>query len=219
MNGTLYGIGRVEGQRAIPPSSDPFFYVNASDTLAKTKDGDDQFKYFRGDHDRCTLSSEFKYLTACERLSDGRTEIKSGMFRPITGNTTFTLRPGAKSPRNAMEIYEGCAVAGTAIEVASNITGCVHVEDDLVQEPQPCDLDVEAATSSLINAMVSPTTSLTAVPTKTTDLVTGTTGPKPTDGTSDENAESDDESAGSRLEGSMPVEIVFILSCLMLAII
>ncbi|KAM5342111.1 hypothetical protein ACJ41O_015142 [Fusarium nematophilum] len=151
--GTLFGIGRFEGQRAIAPPSDPYFFLNASDTLTKADEGD-QFEYFRGETDSCTLEWEFKYYTTCKRLPDGGLRIMGGYFGERKGNVTFTLRPGAKSPRHAIANYEGCAVAGTAVKVASNETGCAQIAEDAAPKPKPCDLDVEGTASSLAKAVV-----------------------------------------------------------------
>ncbi|KAF5005354.1 hypothetical protein FDECE_8166 [Fusarium decemcellulare] len=170
---TLFGIGRLEGERLVAPPSDPYFYVNASDALMKPEEGD-QWRYWLGEEETCVLTWEFKYYTTCERQPNGSLKIMGGYFGERTGNVTFTLKPGATSPRDAIAKYDGCAVAGTAVKVASNETGCAQIAEDAAPKPKPCGLDVKKVASSLAAAVVKPTTSLTEVPSKTTDTVGGT---------------------------------------------
>lgn len=205
--GTLWGTGYLDGERGIAPSSDPYFWVNGTDTLAKTEDGDDQFEYWRSDHDTCTLGWEILFYTTCEREADGSLRIMSNYFQPLTGNVTFTLRPGATSPQDAIANYDGCAVAGTNLNIKSNETGCAQIADDPVTNPKPCDLDVEGVASSLANAIPTPTTSLTSVSTtSSTDGATETgsgsasetsSGGSGGDGAADSS--DDDSGADSRL--------------------
>ncbi|RMJ18151.1 hypothetical protein BHE90_007218 [Fusarium euwallaceae] len=173
--GTLFGINRFEGERSIAPPSDPYFYINSSRALMKAEEGD-QFKYFRNDHDTCILTWELFYYTTCERESDGSLKIMGGYFPKRTGNVTFTLRPGAKTPREAIANYNGCAVAGTAVKVQSNETGCAQIAQDAAPKPKPCELDVKGVASSLAAAVVKPTTSLTALPSTTTEAGSSRTG-------------------------------------------
>ncbi|KAM0417157.1 hypothetical protein ACHAPT_012865 [Fusarium lateritium] len=173
--GTLFGINRFQGERSVAPPSDPYFYINSSRALMKAEEGD-QFRYFRNDHDSCVLTWELFYYTTCERESDGSLKIMGGYFPKRTGNVTFTLRPGAKPPREAIANYDGCAVAGTAVKLQSNETGCAQIAEDAAPKPKPCELDVKAVASSLAAAVVKPTTSLTALPSTTTEAGSSRTG-------------------------------------------
>lgn len=173
--GTLFGIGSFEGERSVAPPSDPYFYINSSRALAKAEEGD-QFEYFRRDHDACVLTWELFYYTTCKREADGSLKIMGGYFPKRTGNVTFTLRPGAKTPREAIANYDGCAVAGTAVKLESNLTGCAQIAQDAAPKPRPCELDVESVASSLAAAVVKPTTSLTALPSTTTEAGSSRTG-------------------------------------------
>ncbi|KAI8713363.1 hypothetical protein NCS52_01280600 [Fusarium sp. LHS14.1] len=200
--GTLFGINRFQGERSIAPPSDPYFYINSSRALVKAEEGD-QFKYFRSDHDTCVLTWELFYYAICEREPDGTLKIMGGYFPKRTGNVTFTLRPGAKSPREAIAKYDGCAVAGTAVKVQSNETGCAHIAEDAAPKPKPCELDVKGVASSLAAAVVKPSTSLTALPSTTTEAGSSRTGlgsasePTTTGGTSGGSGSGDEGSNNS----------------------
>lgn len=200
--GTLFGINQFQGERSIAPPSDPYFYINSSRALIKAEEGD-QFKYFRNDYDTCVLTWELFYYTICEREPDGSLKIMGGYFPKRTGNVTFTLRPGAKSPREAIANYDGCALAGTAVKVQSNETGCAHIAEDAATKPKPCELDVKGVASSLAAAVVKPTTSLTALPSTTTEAGSSRTGlgsasePTTTGGTSGGSGSGDEGSNNS----------------------
>jgi hypothetical protein len=200
--GTLFGMNEFQGERSLPPPSDPYFYINASRALMKAEEGD-QFKYFRQDQDTCVLTWELFYYTTCERESDGSLKIMGGYFPKRTGNITFTLRPGAKTPREAIANYDGCAVAGTAVKLQSNETGCAHIAEDAAPKPKPCELDVKGVASSLAAAVVKPTTSLTALPSTTTETGSSRTGlgsasePTTTGGTSRGSGNGDGGSSSS----------------------
>ena len=234
--GTLHGTGYLDGERSVAPPSDPWFYINATDTLARVREGEEdgppgsrrgQFQNWRfNDIDICTLEWELLYYTTCERLDDGSLLIKGGDFPKRKGNVTFTLEPGATRPRDAIENYEGCALAGTAVRIAQNHTGCADIGDDGAPKPKPCDLDVEGAASSLAAAVVTPTTSMTELPvTTTTTTASSSTGsgttatdgsdsPNTTGDGSDEAEESagTDGDGGSRAPGGVAATIVVVVA-------
>ncbi|KAF4344280.1 hypothetical protein FBEOM_1674 [Fusarium beomiforme] len=106
---------------------------------------------------------------------DGSLLLKNNQFQR-SGNLTFTLRPGAKTASKTIAEYDGCAIGSTAVKVERNHTvGCPILAENASPKPKPCDLDVKKARSSLAEAVAKPTTSLTVIRSKTTDLgVTGT---------------------------------------------
>jgi len=214
--GTFFATGYIDGERTVSPPADPWFYINATDTLANpARDGEEdglpgskrgQFQYWRSNQlDSCVLEWTLLYYTTCERLDDGSLLIKGGHFPKRTGNVTFTLEPGAIRPRDAIKSYKGCAEAGTAVRIDKNLTGCADIGADAAPEPKPCDLDVEGVASSLAAAVVTPTTSMTELPVTTTTAIT--TGTTTTAGGSDEatptgSASGDaEQSAGGNNDG------------------
>jgi hypothetical protein len=117
-----------------------------------------------------------RWTTVCEPRKDGSLLLTNNQFER-SGNVTFTLRPGAKTARKAIAEYDGCAAGGTAVKVERNHTvGCPILAQDASPKPKPCGLDVKKARSSLAEAVVKPTTSLTALPSKTTDAGVDATG-------------------------------------------
>ncbi|KAL6920829.1 hypothetical protein ACHAPO_004491 [Fusarium lateritium] len=170
---TLFGIGRL--YLDFLPDSEPYYFLNTSQAIADADE--DQFQYWRGEEDSCILKWDFQWTTVCEPRSDGSVLLKNNQFQR-SGNVTFTLRPGAKTARKAIAEYEGCAIGGTAIKLEKNHTvGCPILAEDASPKPKPCNLDVKKARSSLAAAVVKPTTSLTEIPSKTTETgsrITGT---------------------------------------------
>ncbi|CAG7566597.1 unnamed protein product [Fusarium equiseti] len=177
---TLFGIGRL--YLDFMPDSEPYYFLNTSD--AKADPDEDQFQYWREEEDSCILKWDFRWTTVCEPGSDGSVLLKNNQFER-SGNVTFKLRPGAKTARKAISEYDDCPIGGTAIKLERNHTvGCPILAEDASPKPKPCDLDVKKARSSLAEAVAKPTTSLTEIPSKTTDtgVVTGTnSGTAPTD--------------------------------------
>ncbi|QGI98808.1 hypothetical protein CEK26_011877 [Fusarium fujikuroi] len=175
---TLFGIGRL--YLDFLPDSEPYYLLNTSKAIADADEGD-QFQYWRGEEDSCILKWDLRWTTVCEPRKDGSILLKNNQFER-SGNVTFTLRPGAKTAHKAIAEYDGCAIGGTAVKVERNHTvGCPILAEDASPKPKPCGLDVKKARSSLAEAVVKPTTSLTAIPSKTTDsgmdaTVTGTEG-------------------------------------------
>ncbi|KAF4966611.1 hypothetical protein FSARC_5731 [Fusarium sarcochroum] len=164
---TLSGIGRL--YLDFLPSTEPYYFLNTSNAIADADEGD-QFQYWRSEEDSCILKWDFRWTVICEPRSDGSVLLKNNQFQR-TGNVSFTLRPGAKTVREAILDYDGCATAGTAIKLEKNHTvGCPILAKDVSPKPKPCDLDVKKARSSLAAAVVKPTTSLTALPSKTADV-------------------------------------------------
>ncbi|KAL7765407.1 hypothetical protein ACKLNR_003323 [Fusarium oxysporum f. sp. zingiberi] len=170
---TLFGIGRL--YLNFLPDSEPYYFLNTSKAIADADEGD-QFQYWRGEEDSCILKWDLRWTTVCEPRKDGSLLLKNNQFER-SGNVTFTLRPGAKTARKAIAEYDGCAIGGTAVKVERNHTvGCPILAEDASPKPKPCGLDVKKARSSLAEAVVKPTTSLTAIPSKTTDAGVGATG-------------------------------------------
>ncbi|KAJ4263114.1 hypothetical protein NW762_006735 [Fusarium torreyae] len=196
---TLSGIGRL--YLDFLPSTEPYYFLNTSQAIADADEGD-QFQYWRGEEDSCTLKWDFRWTTICEPRSDGSVLLKNNMFQRA-GNVSFTLRPGAKTAREAILDYDGCAIGGTAVKLERNHTvGCPILAKDASPKPKPCELDVKKARSSLAAAIVKPTTSLTELPSKTTDVGVRTTGTA-TDGASDSagtGETSEDRSGGGSSE-------------------
>ncbi|KAM0333777.1 hypothetical protein ACHAPQ_005292 [Fusarium lateritium] len=169
---TLSGIGRL--YLDFLPDTEPYYFLNTSQAIADADE--DQFQYWRSEEDSCILKWDFRWTTVCEPRSDGSVLLKNNRFER-SGNVSFTLRPGAKTARKAIAEYDGCAIGGTAIKLERNHTvGCPILADDASPKPKPCNLDVKKARSSLAAAVVKPTTSLTEVPSKTTDTGVGATG-------------------------------------------
>lgn len=205
---TLHGTGYLDGERFIAPPADPWYYINATDTLQQVRDGEEdgppgskkgQFGYWLNyDVDSCVLAWEFLYFTTCKRLSDGALEISGGKFPRQMGNVTFTIAPNGTRPRDAIRAYKGCPMPGFAVTVNKNHTGCADVDNEVLPEPQPCLLDVEAVASSLAEAVVTPTTSVTDMPTATTATTTGS--PASTTG-SGESGPASTEGPGSGADG------------------
>ncbi|KAF4451852.1 hypothetical protein F53441_5171 [Fusarium austroafricanum] len=189
---TLFGIGRL--YLDFLPDSEPYYFLNTSKATIDADEGD-QFKYWRSEEDSCILKWDLRWTTICEPRKDGSLLLKNNQFKR-EGNVTFTLRPGAKTARDAIADYDGCAIGGTAVKVERNHTvGCPILAEDASPKPKPCDLDVKKARSSLAAAVVKPTTSLTEIPRKTTDAGARATGtgtnsgsePTGTGGTSDKS--------------------------------
>jgi hypothetical protein len=168
---TLSGIGRL--YLDFLPDTEPYYFLNTSQAIADADE--DQFQYWRSEEDSCILKWDFRWTTVCEPRSDGSVLLKNNQFER-SGNVSFNLRPGAKTARKAIAEYDGCAIGGTAIKLERNHTvGCPILADDASPKPKPCNLDVKKARSSLAAAVVKPTTSLTEIPSKTTDASMGAT--------------------------------------------
>ncbi|KAG9497701.1 hypothetical protein J7337_010571 [Fusarium musae] len=164
---TLSGIGRL--YLDFLPDSEPYYFLNTSQAIADAEEGD-QFQYWRREEDSCILNKwDLRWTTVCEPRKDGGLLLKDNQFER-SGNVTFILRPGAKTVRKAIAEYNGGAIGGTAVKVERNHTvRCPILAEDASPKPQPCGLDVKKARSSLAEAVVKPTTSLTVLPSKTTD--------------------------------------------------
>lgn len=193
-NATLFGLGSVENDIPLTSSSEDYFYLNSSTTLAYANadllGSSPEFEFWgNADHDECLLEWTFRYIVTCEPLPDGGKRILTGYFTERRGTVAFSIRPGGTPPKDAMAAYEGCAQAGTAVGIASNISGCPQIADDDSPRPKPCELNVEAAASSLAEAAVAPTTSLTEISVSTTTTTKTTT-------------ESDPDSAGGATGGA-----------------
>ncbi|QPC67584.1 hypothetical protein HYE67_009815 [Fusarium culmorum] len=156
---TLFGIGRL--YLDFLPDTEPYYFLNTSQAIADADE--DQFQYWRGEEDSCILKWGFRWTTICEPRSDGSVLLKNNQFQ--------------RSGNKAIAEYEGCAIGGTAIKLEKNHTvGCPILAQDSSPKPKPCEIDVKKARSSLAAAVVKPTTSLTEIPSKTTDSGARTTG-------------------------------------------
>ncbi|ATY66224.1 hypothetical protein A9K55_001181 [Cordyceps militaris] len=173
--GSLYGSDTINGYKYAEVPSGAYYILNSTKTLqdalpSGSKDPKGSYGSWRGAEDACALSWAFHYWTVCSKQPDDATLIQSGVGKR-TGKMYFTVRPGAKLPRDAIREYQGCALKGTAEKVANTSIACPNL---LTQpEAQPCNLDVKAAASSLAGAAVSPTTSFTG--TSTSSIVGATT--------------------------------------------
>ncbi|KAF5631637.1 uncharacterized protein FTJAE_7838 [Fusarium tjaetaba] len=195
-------------------------------SIADADEGD-QFQYWRSEEDSCILKWDLRWTTVCEPRKDGSLLLKNNQFER-SSNVTFTLRPGAKTARKAIAEYDGCAIGGTAVKVERNHTvGCPILAEDASSKPQPCGLDVKKARSSLAEAVVKPTTSLTVLPSKTTDagvdaLGTGTDGasvPSSTGDTSGQSSGSGKDDNGAQRLGSSNVRFLTLFTALVTSIL
>ncbi|KAF5017512.1 hypothetical protein F66182_10550, partial [Fusarium sp. NRRL 66182] len=107
---TLFGIGRL--YLDFLPDAEPYYFLNTSNAIVDDDEGD-KFQYWRSEEDACILKWDFRWTTVCEPRSDGSVLLKNNQFER-SGNVTFSLRPGAKSVREALTEYDGCAIGGTA---------------------------------------------------------------------------------------------------------
>ncbi|KAF4495073.1 hypothetical protein FAGAP_8792 [Fusarium agapanthi] len=146
-----------------------------SKEIADADEGD-QLQYWRGVEDSCILKWDLRWTTVCEPRKDGSLLLKNNQFER-SGNVSFTLRPGAKTARKAIAECDGCAIGGTEVKVERNHTvGCPILAEDASPKPKPCGLDAKKARSSLAEAVVKLTTSLTSIPRKTIDAGVDATG-------------------------------------------
>lgn len=208
--GALYGSDTVNGYKYADVPSGAYYILNSTKTLqdalpSGSKDPKGPYANWHGTEDTCSLSWEFHYWTVCSKQPNDATLIQSGVGKR-SGKMYFTVRVGAKLPRDAIRDYQGCALRGTAEKVANSSTAC----PDLLTQPeaQPCNLDVRAAASSLAGAAVSPTTTFTGTPTSTTaeatTKTTSSTDPHGTDGAST-SKDGNKNSTGASLGRNSPL--------------
>lgn len=174
--GALWGQDTINGYEYTEVPSGDYYILNKTETLYDvlpndSKDPRGPYGVWLGEESPCTLTWEFFYWTTCTHEPDGSTLIQSGRGTR-SGSLSFTLRPGAKLPKEAIADYQGCATKGTIEQVTNDSIAC----PDLLPQPeaQPCKLDVKAARSSLAAAAVSPTTSFTGTAAPTTTKPTST---------------------------------------------
>jgi uncharacterized membrane protein YgcG len=167
----LYGSSTVNGYDGAVLPSEPYYVLNSSRTLDESvpeylRNKKGPFGSWRGNDDRCTLSWTFFYWTICTKQPDGSLLIQGGVGKK-TGNVTFSIRPGATLPHDAIANYKGCPVAALAEKIGSETaSGCP--DTDASPALQPCELVVQPAAASSIASAVKPaTTTFTGLPTST----------------------------------------------------
>lgn len=198
--GALFGSDSISGHKYAEVPSGDYYILNSTETLQDSlpdnrKDPEGPYGRWLGEESPCVLTWEFFYWTICTRQPNDATLIQSGVGKR-KGEVRFTLRPGAKLPKDAIADYQGCAVKGTIEKITNSSTAC----PDLLTQPeaQPCKLDVKVAASSLAAAAVSPTTSFTGKSTSTQ----GTSTTEPTSGSSSSNPQSSGSGKGNGDGGS-----------------
>lgn len=165
---TFVGSASIDGYFLPKQHAEPYFVLNSTKTWYDAapdyiKDKHGPLGEWRSSEDTCTLSWVYIF-TDCKELSDGNWLLETGP--QVKGNLTFSLRLGEKLPRDAIAAYDGCPVAGFAL--ADNSSKACPDSFKLSSDVQPCALDVKPAMSSIVAAIVAPTTTFTALPTTTT---------------------------------------------------
>ncbi|KAM3524694.1 hypothetical protein MY4038_007637 [Beauveria bassiana] len=126
-----WSIQCAQGLAAEVPSGEHYI-LNSTKTLQDalpdgSKDPKGPYGNWRGAEDTCSLTWEFHYWTICSKQPNDVTLIQSGVGKRSGKITYFTIRPGAKLPIDAVRDYQGCALEGTAENIANTSIACPNL--------------------------------------------------------------------------------------------